>query len=49
MLNRLAGFATALLLLVLASTSPAIAEVTRLEIAAKQPFGSFLAGDYVIW
>ena len=48
MLNRLAGFAAALLLLVLTWASSAIAEVTRLEIAAKQPFGSFLAGDYVI-
>ena len=25
------------------------AEMTRLEITSKQPFGSFAAGDYVIW
>jgi hypothetical protein len=49
MLNRIAGFAAALLLVVLAVALPANAEVTQLEIDAKQPFGSFLAGDYVMW
>ncbi len=49
MLSRLAGFAATLLLSVLAALGPANAEVSRLEIASKQPYGSFRSGDYVIW
>ena len=49
MLNRFAGFAATLLLSMLAGLGPANAEVSRLEIASKMPFGSFRAGDYVIW
>ena len=37
------------LLLVAAGVSTANAGVTRLEVALKQPFGSFRAGDYSIW
>jgi hypothetical protein len=28
---------------------PAIAAVTRIEFASKQPYGTFRTGDYVIW
>lgn len=28
---------------------PATAEVTRIEFASKQPYGTFGAGEYVIW
>src|SRR5439155_22454182 len=28
---------------------PASAELTRLEITSKQPFGTFAPGDFVIW
>ena len=36
--------------LALAGIAPiAEAKVTRLEIASKQPYGSFRAGDYVRW
>ena len=49
MQHRLSGIATTLLVFILASFGAAKAEVTRLEIASKQPFGSFRAGDYVIW
>ncbi len=31
------------------AAAPARAEVTRLEITSKQPYGTFRAGDYVIW
>ena len=45
--NYLPRLAAALLLPLLAAA--ANAEVTRLEIVSKAPFGSFRAGDYVIW
>ena len=38
-----------LIVLLLAGLGAAHAELTRLEITSKQPFGSFAAGDYVIW
>jgi Alpha/beta hydrolase domain len=42
--------ATVLLLGAIGLASPAAeARITRLEIATKQPVGSFLAGDYVRW
>jgi hypothetical protein len=41
-------FATFLLLLA-ASAVPAAAEVVRLEIASKQPYGTFKPGEYVLW
>src|SRR5690349_15925741 len=31
------------------ATAPARAEVTRIEWTSKQPFGTFHAGNYVIW
>ena len=37
------------LLSVLVCFGPANAEVIRLEITSKQPYGSFRTGDYVIW
>jgi len=49
MLKRLGAISATLLLPVLAGFGPANAEVTRLEIASKQPYGSFRSGDYVIW
>ena len=33
----------------LLTLAPARAELTRLEIVSKQPYGSFRAGDFVIW
>ncbi|HEY2876583.1 MAG TPA: alpha/beta hydrolase domain-containing protein [Reyranella sp.] len=35
--------------LLLAWACPAAAEVVRLEITSKQPYGTFRAGDYVLW
>ena len=35
--------------LVLAWACPAAAEVVRLEITSKQPYGTFRPGDYVLW
>lgn len=49
MLNRVASLTATFLISVLVGASPVSAEVTRLDIASKQPFGSFRAGDYVIW
>ena len=37
------------LLGVIAPAWPAIAEITRIEFTSKQPYGTFRAGDYVIW
>jgi hypothetical protein len=37
------------LLSLIASARSAIAEVTRIEFTSKQPYGTFRAGDYVIW
>lgn len=42
------GWMAALAAVVLA-VSPVQAKVTRLEIASKQPYGSFRGGDYVRW
>jgi len=48
--NYRRGFAATLSwFLILAGAPQANAEVTRLEISQKQPFGSFRAGEYVIW
>lgn len=49
MRNRPLGFAAAFLLSLLAVLLPAHAELTRIEIASKQPYGSFRAGDFVLW
>jgi hypothetical protein len=49
MQNRLSGIAATFLVSVLIGFGPANAEVTGLEIASKQPYGSFRTGDYVIW
>jgi hypothetical protein len=37
------------LLSLIATARSAIAEVTRIEFTSKQPYGTFRAGDYVIW
>ena len=37
------------LLSLIAAARPASAEVTRIEFTSKQPYGTFRAGDYVIW
>src|SRR6185437_12515914 len=37
------------LLSLIATAPPAIAEVTQIEFTSKQPYGTFGAGDYVIW
>jgi hypothetical protein len=37
------------LLSLIATARSAIAEVTRFEFTSKQPYGTFRAGDYVIW
>jgi hypothetical protein len=36
-------------LLSLSASRPATAEVTRIEFTSKQPYGTFRAGEYVIW
>ncbi|MCP3386137.1 alpha/beta hydrolase domain-containing protein [Bradyrhizobium sp. CCGUVB4N] len=33
----------------ISTAQPASAEVTRIEFTSKQPYGTFRAGDYVIW
>lgn len=47
--NRLLALAVASGLLLLAAVSPARSELTRLEITSKRPYGSFRAGDFVLW
>jgi len=42
-------FATALGLALQLGAGTALADVTRLEIASKETFGSFIPGEYVIW
>src|ERR1700759_2863016 len=37
------------LLSLIAVTTSATAEVTKIEFTSKQPFGTFRTGDYVIW
>jgi hypothetical protein len=49
MQNRLSRIAATLLVSILAGAGAANAEITRLEIISKQPYGSFRTGDYVIW
>src|SRR5581483_2168011 len=34
---------------VMAAIRSAVAEVTRIDFTSKQPYGTFRAGDYVIW
>jgi len=33
----------------ISTARPVSAEVTRIEFTSKQPYGTFRAGDYVIW
>jgi hypothetical protein len=37
------------LLSLIATARSSIAEVTRIDFTSKQPYGTFRAGDYVIW
>lgn len=39
----------ALLLPMIAATRSAVAEIRQVEITSKEPYGTFRAGDYVIW
>src|SRR5579864_4449448 len=47
--HRPNGSVVICLLFLLAAALPASAEVTRIEYGSKQPYGTFRAGDYVIW
>jgi hypothetical protein len=49
MQNRMSNIAATFIALLLVSVGAANAEITRLEITSKQPYGSFRTGDYVIW
>jgi hypothetical protein len=47
--HRLNGPVVMLLFCVLATARPASAEVTRMEFTSKQSYGTFRAGNYVVW
>ncbi|MEP7070509.1 MAG: alpha/beta hydrolase domain-containing protein, partial [Usitatibacter sp.] len=47
--NSFTTFAAACAALLLTAFIPARAELTRLEIVSKQPYGSFQTGEFVIW
>ncbi len=47
--NRLSRIAATFFISFFACVGAAHAEITRLEITSKQPYGSFRAGDYVMW
>jgi hypothetical protein len=49
MQNRLSRIAAIFLVSIMAGAGVAHAEITRLEITSKQPYGTFRAGEYVIW
>ncbi len=49
MQNRLSRIAATLLVSLLAGAGAANAEITRLEITSRQPYGTFRTGEYVIW
>ena len=48
-MNRTALILSAIATLGLSTVAPAHAEVTRLEITGKAPYGTFRPGDYVLW
>jgi Alpha/beta hydrolase domain len=48
-MNRIAKTMFAATMLLAASVAPAAAEVVRLEITSKTPYGSFRTGEYVLW
>ena len=48
-MNRIAKTLSAAAVLVLASIAPVAAEVVRLEITGKTPYGTFRPGEYVLW
>src|SRR4051812_20063136 len=47
--NALTKITAPLLISLIVGVGCASAEVTRLEITSKQPYGAFRAGEYVIW
>ena len=49
MLHRANGPVVIFLLCLVGLLASARAEVTRIEWASKQPFGTFRTGNYVIW
>jgi len=49
MLHRANGPVVMVLFCLLAAAQPASAEVTRIEFTSKQSYGTFRAGDYVLW
>jgi hypothetical protein len=48
-MNRIASTLVAATVLLTASIAPAAAEVVRLEITDKTPYGTFRPGEYVLW
>lgn len=48
-MNRFIALLSAIVPLLLASYQPSAAEVVRLEITSKQPYGTFRPGEYVLW
>ena len=48
-MNRIASTLVAATVLLTASIAPAAAEVVRLEITDKTPYGTFRPGKYVLW
>ena len=48
-MNRIASAVVAATVLLAASIAPAAAEVVRLEITDKTPYGTFRPGEYVLW
>src|SRR5215472_18547546 len=49
MLHRANGPVAMVLFCLLAAVQPASSEVTRIEFMSKQPYGTFRAGNYVLW
>ena len=48
-MTRMASSLFAASALFLAAVAPAAAEVVRLEITSKTPYGTFRPGEYVLW
>ena len=48
-MNRMAKTLFAATVLLLGLIAPAAAEVVRLEITGKTPYGTFRPGEYVLW
>src|SRR5258708_13926830 len=48
-MDRIAAVLFAATVLLVASIAPVAAEVVRLEITGKTPYGTFRPGEYVLW